>query len=225
MEGPPTPGPDRYQPRVDEIAVRREEARVAGLEDNHLAAVRVEDGDVVCADDPVPEDPVAECPVRHAERHRVAEANRFDVGERGQVGRPVARDVDELPLAWHVGAQVATRAFPERRVVGPVDEDHVQAEARHVDPADRLAPVRGEPVAMGLALDRAHLGTHRLRPGDETRLVRGEALAIAVGELVLLPVRVKRREGVLPAPDDDDPDQHQQSRHDQAGACDPNAAP
>ena len=187
--------------------------------------MRVEDGEVVCADDPVPEDPVAEGSVWHVEHHRVAEANRFDVGERGQVGRPVARDVDELPLAWHVGAQVATRAFPERRVVGPVDEDHVQAETRHVNPADRFTPVRGEPIAMGLALDRALLGTHRLRPGDEARLVCGEALVVAVSELVLLPVGVESREGVLPAPDHDNPDQHQQPGHDQAGACDPNAAP
>ena len=58
---------DLHEPRVDDVAVRREEARVAGLQRDHLAAVRVEHREVVGATIRCMSDPVAERPVRHLE--------------------------------------------------------------------------------------------------------------------------------------------------------------
>src|SRR5205807_4930577 len=112
----------------------------------------------------------------------------------------------------------------ERVVVGPVDEDHVQAEAGHLDPADRLAALRVAPVARRLAGDRPLLGGEGVarRPdGVELR----EALVVARGEAVLLPAGVERGERVLPLPDDDDPDQGQHATDDHERAEDAEGAP
>jgi hypothetical protein len=86
---------------------------MAGLELDHLDAVRTEDRHLVRADDPVLEDAIAERGVRDVEGHGVPAPESLDVGERREVGRAVAGDVDQLPLAWHVGPAVAAGTLRE----------------------------------------------------------------------------------------------------------------
>src|SRR5438105_8592179 len=136
----------------------------------------------------------------------------------------MAGDVDELALARHERAEVAARPFLEGGLVGPVDEDHVQAEAGHLDPADRLALRRLAPVARRLARDRQPFGGQAVPRGPERAELR-EALVVARREAVLLPARVERRERVLPLPDDDDPEQGQHAADDHERAEDPDRAP
>ena len=88
-------------------------------------------------------DAVDEGPVGHLQRDLVALLHRVDVAEGGEVGGPVAGDRDRLALARHRRFGVVAGAELEARLVGPLDEDHVQAvHARRFDPAERVAGLR-----------------------------------------------------------------------------------
>jgi hypothetical protein len=126
--------------------VRREEARVAGLKDQLLVVVRLQHGEVVGVDDAVAGDLVVEGRVRQLEGDGIAGAEAVDVGERRQVRRPVAGDVDELTLARYVGVHLAARPLCQVVVRGAVDDDRLEAEAGDDHPADRLALLQRQPV-------------------------------------------------------------------------------
>ena len=69
-------------------------------------------------------------------------------------------------------------------------------------------PTRGGVAEPGRGkLDRVRLGGERLAPGRTSVRVGSDLVLELLRELVLLPVRVEAGERVLPAPDDDDPDQ------------------
>src|SRR5689334_9296700 len=62
--GRAVPGLDGDRACVGDVPMGGEEARVACLERDYLAAVRLQDREVVRVDDPVPDDPVLEDAVR-----------------------------------------------------------------------------------------------------------------------------------------------------------------
>jgi hypothetical protein len=117
----------------------------------------------------------------------------------------MAGDVDELPVARHEGARVAAGALLEGVVIGAVDEHHVQAHARHDDPADRLALPYLAPEPPGDDGQPVLLRGDRLSRARALVGVDGEFLVQARGETVLLVVGVERRERILPAPGGDRP--------------------
>src|SRR5439155_22355280 len=92
---------DAGEPRVRDVAMRCEEARVAGLELEDLVTRRAEDREVVGPHDPVPRDAVDEAGVRNLDRHGVALSERVDVREGREIGRAVPGDVDKTVLAGH----------------------------------------------------------------------------------------------------------------------------
>src|SRR5215208_6027170 len=104
---------DSHESCVGDVALRGKEAWVAGLELHYLDAVGPQDRHLVRADDPVLEDAVAEGRVRDVEGYGVAAQEPLDVGERREVGRAMAGDVDQLPLARHVGPSIAARPLRE----------------------------------------------------------------------------------------------------------------
>src|SRR5919201_416032 len=205
---------DADQARVDDVAVRCEEARVASLELDDLAARGAEHREIGRLDDAVVRDGVDELPVRDLDRDPVAGPHRVDVRERRQVGRAVSGDVKEPVLTGHERAQVAARPLLQRLVIGAIDEDHVHAHARHADAADRLPARRIEPVAACLAGDVAPLGGERGRR-DGRVLERLEAMPVLSRQLVLAPLRVEGGERVLPLPHDDRPDERERAGDDQ----------
>src|SRR6185312_14724764 len=85
--------------RVGEVAMRREETGMTGLQDQLLLVVGAEDGEVVGRDDAMSRHLVVEGAVRDDERDRITGAQAVDVGERRQVRGPVAGDVDEPVLS------------------------------------------------------------------------------------------------------------------------------
>lgn len=82
---------------VRDVAVGGEEARMARLERDHLAAVRLQHGKVVRADDPVADDPVLEDAVGQLERYDVARlelvliVREMRAGGTGGRARPLRR--------------------------------------------------------------------------------------------------------------------------------------
>src|SRR5581483_7928082 len=86
------------------------------------------------------------------------------------------------------------------------------------DAADRLADLRLAAERRGVGGDRAALGGEIPADGDAVEL--GELAVEARRQLALLPVRVERRERVLPLPDDDRPGEREDARRRQDGAGD-----
>src|SRR6059058_2827032 len=109
---------------------------------------RPEDREIGRLDDPAPAHAVHECRVRHFEGDAIAIAELVDVREGRQVCRAVPRDVHEPVLAGHERPEVAAGPLLQGLMVGPVDDDHVDAHARDADPPDRLAA----PGALAIAL-------------------------------------------------------------------------
>ncbi len=79
------------------------------------------------------------------------------LGQRSPVRRAVAGDVDELALAGHVRLRIAAGAFRQRRAVRALDDDGLEAEARHGDAADGVASLELLSVALGGAADAPQL--------------------------------------------------------------------
>ena len=117
---------DSHKTGIDDVAVRSEEAWVAGLELDDLVPWRAQHRQIRRRDDPVARDGIDERAVGHIDRDPVTAAHPVDVRERREVRRPVARDVDEPVLPRHEGPQVASRPFLQGVVVGAVHEHHVQ---------------------------------------------------------------------------------------------------
>ena len=116
-------------------------------------------------------------------------------------------DVDEAALPGHEGAEVSSRAALQRRLIRPVHEHHVQAQAGNDDPPDRLPYVGGVAEASRCQLDCSCLGGKRLGSYEPRAWMGRELMLELLGKLVLLPFRIEARERVLPAPNDDHPDQ------------------
>jgi hypothetical protein len=163
---------------------------------------------------------VDERAVRHLEPDGVAAADLVDVRERGEVGRSVARDVDEAVLARHVRALVAAGPFLQRVVVGAVDENHVEPDAADDDPPDRLPGSRSATEACRVLRDGDSLGGKVAVVGPDVPEL-GELAVERRRERALLPVRVERAERVLPAPHDHCPHEQQCADADQDAARDP----
>ena len=183
--------------------MRREEARVAGLERELLVALRLEHGGLRRLDDPVAGDRVLERRVRELHEDAVALAQLVDPGERRAVGRPVPRDVDELSLARHPRLQVAARAALERVGVGAVDDHLVQAEPRDPQPGDRVPSLQAPAPLDRAAGERlAHVDGGRCGAGRPSLL----QLAVeALRQLTLVVVVQRRGERVFPPPDRERP--------------------
>ena len=81
--------------------MRGEEARMTGLERHDFLPVASEHGKVVGGNDQMLEDAVCEDAVGDFQAHSVARSKAVDVGERCEVGRAMAGDVDELSFARH----------------------------------------------------------------------------------------------------------------------------
>jgi len=118
----------------------------------------------------------------------------------------VTGDVDEPALAGHRSALVAARPSLQRRAVGAVDDDRVEAEGRNAQASDRRPFGEGGAVPACEAADVGGLGAPRRRPG-RLRGVAALELPELDGEAPLLPVRVARGERVAPAPDPERPDE------------------
>src|SRR6478735_9754663 len=115
----------------------------------------------------------------------------------------MSSDVDEPVFAWHERAGIAARAFLERLVVGAVDEHHVHAHAGNANTPDRLSAGRARAVARRFTRNApALVGERRGRDRGRERL---DALLVLRCELVLFPLRIERRERVLPLPDEESP--------------------
>src|SRR6266498_3936367 len=128
-------------------------------------------------------DAVGERAVGHLDRDRVPLAQVVDVREGRQVGRAMTGDVDESVLAGYEASEVAAGPLLERVVVGAVDEDHVEAEARDPDPADRVALPNVLSVQPRLTCDRLPRGGQ----GGAERgrwLEGGSSLVVLGGQLV-----------------------------------------
>ena len=125
----------------------------------------------------------------------------------------MAGDVDEAVLARHERARVAAGALLQRLVIGPVDEHHLQADA-----ADRRSGRSRCPGCSALPEPRSLPSRSPPLCGEvDRRSCVGRNAAScrsAAREPTLLPVRVDRREGVLPVPDSDRPGERQDARDD-----------
>ena len=128
------------------------------------------------------------------------------------------RDVDEVTRAGKRRPGVVAGALLQRLVVGALHDHHVEADAADLDAPDGVAGVQPATVRRGLSANRA-LERGEVAPA-RGRVVRGEALVVRTRELRLLEVRVERCERVLPAPDDDDPEQGERARCDEQRAED-----
>jgi hypothetical protein len=153
--------------------------------------------------------------VRHLDADRIARADRVDVRKRREVCRPVSCDVDEPVLARHEATQVTARPLLQRLVVGAVHDHHPQPDPADRDAADRLPALRVAAEASGVRGDRVTLGGEVGSVGAVGRAVGGELSVDALGELVLLPVRIERGDRVLPPPDDHHPGDAQDAGDDQ----------
>ena len=89
----------RGERRVDDVAVRREEARVTRLEAQDLAPGSSKTESWSERDDVVAAHAIGERRVGHRERDVVARLDVVDVRERREVRRAVAGDVDQVSLA------------------------------------------------------------------------------------------------------------------------------
>src|SRR5207253_10769458 len=127
---------------VDDVAMGGEEAWVARLQGEQLVPWRPQNGEIVRRHDHMAKSPIDERAVWHLELDAVAWLDRVDVGERSEERRAMPGDVHEAALPRHVRAEVSARPAFERRVIGPVYQHHVQAEAGNEDPSDRLSHAR-----------------------------------------------------------------------------------
>jgi hypothetical protein len=160
--------------------------------------------------------------------YRVARLQLVDPGEGCAVRRPVSGHVDELALTRHIRVRVAAGPLPERVVVGSVDEDHVQSEPRHADPADRLSRPCVHAVAARNGAKsgelRSPLGSrrgHRLRLRLANRRSRdevGNLPFVAFRELMLFHPCIERGEGFLPLPNDESPGDQRKPGDEEGGA-------
>ncbi len=105
-------------------------------------------------------------------------------------------------------------------MVGAVHEHHVQSDPADHDPADRLPALRVAAKTGGLVRDDAPLGGERA-VAAVGGLIGGEFPVERMRELVLLPVRVERRERVLPLPHEQRPGERENAAGDQQCARDP----
>ena len=140
----------------------------------------------------------------------------------------MAGDVDELALAGEARARVPAGSFLQRALVGAGDDDHVQPEPGHPDPAERLADLQRPAVARGLELDQALLGAYVDRVVDEGHprgVVGRERPVVALGQAVLLVGRVQRGDRVLPLPDEERPAEAERAGADQDSPGDADSLP
>ena len=188
---------------------------MTGLQRDHFATARVEPGEVVGRDDHVGSDPVDKRAVRHIQLDAIPAAQAVDVREGRPVGRAVPGDVDELALAGEMATRVNPGPTLERVAVRPGDDDHVQAELRHANPADRVALLHLRPVAPRRDGDQMLF----LRPSDAFRRhghdEGRDTPLVARGETVLLHVRVDGGDRVLPEPHGQRPRDPQRAEHDE----------
>jgi hypothetical protein len=206
-ERPATPRRDRDEMRVHDVAVGGEEPRMTRLQREQLMPRGAQHREIVGRHDHVAKRSIDEVAVRHLQRDPVTRLDLVDLRERSQEGRSVSGDVDEAALPGHEGAEVSARPALQGRLIRPVHEHHVQAQAGNHDPPDRL-PYSG-PVAEASRgqRDRTRLGAERFRALELRAEIGRELLLQLRGEFVLLPSRVQARDRVLPAPDDYYPDQ------------------
>ena len=176
--------------------------RVAGGEDDALRADVVDDVGFGRIDDVRLLDLVGERPVGNLEDHLVADLDVGDVAERREVGGAVAGDPDRLALSRQARVRVVAGPLLEVRLVGSLDEDEVDADARDLDPADALA-VRGSCRRRSMQAGRP-AGRRRCRSDDRDVGYRrvGEEVRLELIELVagcgLFDAPVDRRERLLP---------------------------
>ena len=104
---------------------------MAGLEDELLAIVRLENREIVVVDDAMARHAVLDRAVRELDRDRVAGLELIDVRERRAVRRSVPGDVDELALSRHERLAVPARPAPQVAGVRPVDDDDAEPEPRN----------------------------------------------------------------------------------------------
>src|SRR6188508_1192179 len=83
---------DAHEPREDDDATSGGKERMAGTEHEPIMTDSPHYAHVFRIDDARPLDRVAEGPVGHPQRDRVAAAQGVDVAKRRAVGRPVAGD-------------------------------------------------------------------------------------------------------------------------------------
>ena len=206
---------DAREVRPDDVALGREEPRVARLQRQHLAAV------VAARRGPrrrrsVAGHRVVERRVRHlSDTRSPGAAGRSSRRARGR--RAMPRDVDEVALARHERLRVEPGPFLSVAESVPLTSTMSRPGAGSRSARSGCPPWRGDGTPRILAR-RAGRVTPSSRSAAAGAPARPSRSAPLVVEPALLPPRVQRRERVVPLPDDERPRENNEPGDDQGGA-------